>query len=103
MVFVESTIGNLPQNYFESHKNEFYIKNTEAYFVANVTSLKDVEREDKFGVSVVTVVRAKVSDLIKTKGTCRTSKQGNLWNNRRSGLLNTNGYGFWRHGKALSS
>jgi len=67
MVFVESTLGDLPQNYFESHKNEFYIKNTDAYFIANVISLKDVEREDKFGVSVVTVVRAKVSDLIKTK------------------------------------
>ncbi len=67
MVFVESTLGDLPQNYFESHKNEFYIKNTDAYFIANVISLKDVEREDKFGVSVVTVVRAKVSDLIKKK------------------------------------
>ena len=35
--------------------------------MANVTSLKDVEREDKFGISVTTVVRAKVSDLIKKK------------------------------------
>jgi hypothetical protein len=67
MVFVESTLGDLPQNCFESHKKEFYIKNTDAYFLANVTSLKDVEREDKFGVSVVTVVRAKISDLVKMK------------------------------------
>ncbi len=46
MVFVESTIGNLSNSYFENYNNEFYIKNTDAFFMAKVTSLKDVEKED---------------------------------------------------------
>lgn len=67
MVFVESTIGNLPKNYFKHFKKEFYIRNTEAFFVAQVTSLKDIEKEDKIGFSVTTVIRAEVTDIIKQK------------------------------------
>lgn len=67
MIFVESTLGDLPGNYFISFGSEFYIKNAEAYFIGNVTSLKDVKKEDQFGKSVTSVVKAKVSDLIKNK------------------------------------
>jgi hypothetical protein len=67
MVFVESTLGDLPKSYFKYFKNEFYIKNTEAFFVAQVTSLKDVEKEDKIAFSVTTVIRAEVTDIIKQK------------------------------------
>ena len=35
--------------------------------MAQVTSLKDVEKEDKFGVSVTSVLKAKVLDIIKNK------------------------------------
>ena len=44
MIFVESTLGNLSNNYFEQYLNEFYIKNTDAFFIAHVKSLKDVEK-----------------------------------------------------------
>ncbi|MBZ2165332.1 DUF447 family protein [Methanobacterium sp. VT] len=67
MVFVESTMGDLSEKYFEQYENEFYIKNTDAFFLANVTSLKDVEREDNFGISVITVLRAETSYIIKKK------------------------------------
>ena len=67
MVFVESTIGDLSNSYFENYKNEFYIKETDAFLVAKVTSLKDVEREDKLGISLTTVLIAEVSDIVKKK------------------------------------
>lgn len=67
MVFVESTLGNLSDNYFEQYANEFYIKNTDAFFIAHVTSLKDVEKKDNFGVSLTTVLTAEVSNIIKKK------------------------------------
>jgi len=67
MVFVESTLDDLPNKYFEDFKNEFYINNSDAFFVAQVTSSKDVEKEDKFGISLTTVLRAKVSDIFKNK------------------------------------
>jgi uncharacterized protein len=67
MVFVESTIGNLPESCYAMHEDEFYIKNSDAYFQANVISIKDVEKEDQFGVSVTSVVIAEVSEIFKHK------------------------------------
>lgn len=67
MAFVESTLGNLSNNYFEQYLNEFYIRNTDAFFIAHIKSLKDVKKEDNFGVSVTTVLKADVSDIIKKK------------------------------------
>lgn len=67
MIFVESTLGDLSNNYFEQYLNEFYIKNTDAFFIAHVTSLKDVEKKDNFGVSTTTVLTAEISHVIKKK------------------------------------
>ena len=67
MVFVESTLGNLSENCYAPHKDEFYIKSTDAFFLANIISMKDVERVDQFGVSVTSVVVAEVSDIFKQK------------------------------------
>ncbi len=67
MVFVESTLGNLSDNYFEEYVNEFYIKNTDAFFIAHITSLKDIEKKDSFGTSVTSVLTAEVSDIVKKK------------------------------------
>ncbi len=67
MVFVESTLGDLSNNYFEQYLNKFFIKNTDAFFIAHVTSLKDVEKKDNFGVSTTTVLTAEISHVIKKK------------------------------------
>ena len=67
MIFVESTLGDLPNNYFENYKNEFFIKSSDAFFLAKVTSSKDVESEDKLGVSVTTILRAHVIEVVKIK------------------------------------
>lgn len=67
MIFVESTLGNLSRKYFKQYKEEFYIKNSDAFLVADVTSLKDVEREDQLGRSITTVLRADVSEIKKEK------------------------------------
>lgn len=67
MIFVESTLGDLPEKYFIPCDSEFCIKDVDAYFIGNVTSLKDVKKEDQFGKSVTSVVQASVSDMIKNK------------------------------------
>ena len=67
MIFVESTLGNLPVEKYESHDDKVYVGSTDAFFVADVTSVKDVERKDQFGVSVTSVVRADVRDITKFK------------------------------------
>lgn len=67
MIFVESTLGNLPHEKFSSYADDFYVKSTDAFFTADVTSIKDVERKDQFGVSVTSVVRADVRNITKFK------------------------------------
>lgn len=67
MIFVESTLGNLPVEKYEPKGDKFYVGSTDAFFMADVTSIKDVEREDQFGVSVTSVVRANVTNITKFK------------------------------------
>lgn len=67
MIFVESTLGNLPDEKYEPYNDKFYVGSTDAFFIADVTSIKDVERKDQFGVSVTSVVRANVVDITKFK------------------------------------
>lgn len=67
MIFVESTLGNLSHEKYKPYDHQFYIRSTDAFFIADVTSIKDVEREDQFGVSVTSVVRAEVSEISKFK------------------------------------
>jgi len=64
MVFVESTLGDLSSDYFESYKNDFYIKNTDAFFSAIVTNTKEVERNDKIGKSNMIVITAALNEII---------------------------------------
>lgn len=67
IIFVESTLGDLSKNYFKAFGTEFCLKNADACFIGNVTNLKDVEREDQFGISVTSVVKAKVSEVTKNR------------------------------------
>ncbi|MBP2045674.1 DUF447 domain-containing protein [Methanobacterium aggregans] len=67
MVFVESTLGNPSQESFEHFDNGYYIKGTDAFLVVEVLRMRDVEREDQFGVSTTTVINAKVQEIVKKK------------------------------------
>lgn len=67
LVFVESTLGNPSSDYFIEFHDNFYIKNTDAFFTAKVRNLRDVEREDQFGISKTTIVRARVEEIVKKK------------------------------------
>lgn len=67
MIFVESTLGNLQFDKYKSYNDEFYIGSTDAFFIADVQSIKDVEKRDQFGVSVTSVVKADVRDITKFK------------------------------------
>ncbi len=67
LIFVECTIGNLPSVYFDKYKKDFYIKDADAFFTANVVGLKEVVREDKLGTSKISMIKAEMEDLIKKK------------------------------------
>lgn len=64
LVFVGCTIGDLPFDNFKKHENDFYIKNTDAFFSANVTSIKEVEKKDNISKSKMSVIKARVDEVI---------------------------------------
>jgi uncharacterized protein len=67
LVFVHSTLGNLSADYFVEYGGNFYIKDTDAFLRVEVNDFKDVKREDQFGVSKTTIVRADVQEIIVNK------------------------------------
>lgn len=67
LIFVESTLGNPDSDYFIEYQDNFCIKNADAFFKAKVIQCKDVQREDQFGVSKTTIVKAHVEDIVKNQ------------------------------------
>ena len=67
LIFVNSTLGDLSIDYFEKYKDNYYIKNTDAFFIATINSIKEVEKEDKIGKSRVNVIKARVEEIIIKK------------------------------------
>ncbi len=64
LIFVNSTIGDLSTRHFEKYHDNFYIKGADAFFTATVKSIKEVEKEDKIGKSVLNIVKADVNDVV---------------------------------------
>ncbi len=67
LIFVNSTLGDLSIDYFKEYKDNYYIKNADAFFIATINSIKEVEKEDKIGKSRVNVIKARVEEIIIKK------------------------------------
>lgn len=65
VAFVQSTLGNLSSNYFKEHDHQYYIRNTEAFFIVEVINQREVVKKDQFGVSITTIVIARVLEIVK--------------------------------------
>ena len=67
LVFVGCTTGDLSFDYFKKYGDDFYIKNTNAFFTASVTSLKEIEKEDNISKSNMSIIKASVDEIIIKK------------------------------------
>ncbi len=67
LVFVGCTTGDLSSDYFKKHDNEFYIKNTDAFFTASVTRIKEIVKEDNISKSKMTLIKANVNKIVIKK------------------------------------
>ncbi|MGB9979975.1 DUF447 domain-containing protein [Methanobacterium sp.] len=67
LVFVGCTTEDLSYDYFKKHNNDFYIKNTDAFFIASVTSIKGIEKEDNVSKSKMSIVKASADEIIIKK------------------------------------
>ncbi|MGF7118688.1 DUF447 domain-containing protein [Methanobacterium oryzae] len=64
LIFANSTLGDLSTDYFEKCNDNYYIKNADAFFIATINSIKEVEKEDNIGKSRVNIIRANVDEII---------------------------------------
>lgn len=64
LIFANSTLGDLSVDYFEKYNDNYYIKNTDAFFIATINSIKEVEKEDNIGKSRVSIIKANVDEII---------------------------------------
>lgn len=67
LVFVGCTMGDLSSDYFKKYGDDFYIKNTDAFFTASVTSIKEIEKEDNISKSKMTIIKANVDTIVIKK------------------------------------
>lgn len=67
LVFVGCTIGDLPFENFKKQDDSFYIKNTDAFLSAKVTSIKEVEKKDNISKSTLNIINAHVNEIIIKK------------------------------------
>ncbi len=67
LVFVGCTTGDLSSDYFKTHGDDFYIKNTDAFFTARVTGIKEIEKEDNISKSKMTIIKASVNEIVVKK------------------------------------
>lgn len=67
MIFTESTLGNLSTDSFQEYKDNYAIRDSDAFLLAKVKDLKDVERKDQFGISKTTIVQADVEEIMINK------------------------------------
>lgn len=67
LVFVGCTTGELSSDYFKKHENNFYIKNTDAFFTASVTSVKEIVKEDDINRSKMSIIKASADEIIIKK------------------------------------
>ena len=64
LVFVDSTLDNLSEEYFLEFKDNYAVKNADAYFLAKVNDLKYIEREDQFGIDKSYIIKAGVEEIV---------------------------------------
>lgn len=67
ILFAQSTLGNPPSESFIQYMDNYALKNSVAYFKAQITKHRDIQREDQFGISKTTIINAHVEDIIKNQ------------------------------------
>ena len=67
LILVGCTTGDLSSDYFKKDNEDFYIKNTDAFFTASVTSIKEIQKEDNISKSKMNIIKANVDKIVIKK------------------------------------
>lgn len=69
LIFTNSTLGDVDNDYFVNYKGIPYFKNTDAFFVARVENTKEITRKNGFGSSKMSIITANVEEVVQFKDT----------------------------------
>jgi uncharacterized protein len=64
LIFAECTTNDPDKKYFDKYKNDFYIKDADAFIMAVMTSQKSFERENHLGKSRINIIEAQVKEIV---------------------------------------
>jgi uncharacterized protein len=67
ILFVQATIENPPYEEFKDENRGFSLIKSDAFFLAEVIQERQMEREDSFGKSVLTIVQAQTREIMLNK------------------------------------
>ncbi len=69
LIFTNSALGDVDNDYFANYKGIPYFKNTDAFFVARVENTKEITRKNGFGSSKMSIITANVEEVVQFKDT----------------------------------
>lgn len=67
IIFAKSTIGKLPNEYFENYKDMVKLKECEAFFVCKVTLFSELNHKNHIGEHKVGMVKSEVLEIKKNR------------------------------------
>ncbi|GAB6054949.1 DUF447 family protein [Methanobacterium movens] len=76
LLLTECTLGDFPADYFYEFKGNPVLKENDAFFISRVIKKKELVHENELGSSPMTVVTAKVEEIVKNKKVIRPLNRG---------------------------
>jgi hypothetical protein len=67
LIFTDSTLGDLDEDMFSHHRGFLHLRGADAFFTAEVVSVKEVVKRDRFGESELYVVKARAGDVMRAE------------------------------------
>ncbi|MGB9838179.1 DUF447 domain-containing protein [Methanothermobacter sp.] len=65
LIFTEATLGELGHEMFSSHRGYLHLRGADAFFTAEVESVKKVVRTDSYGETEIHIVNAGIKEILR--------------------------------------
>jgi hypothetical protein len=67
LIFTDSTLGDLDEDMFSHYRDFLHLRGADAFFTAEVVSVKKLVKRDRFGESELHVVKARAGDVMRAE------------------------------------
>ena len=67
LIFTDSTLGDLDEDMFSHYGDFLHLRGADAFFTAEVVSVKKLVKRDRFGESELHVVKARAGDVMRAE------------------------------------